>query len=472
MNSPLFRKLLLSFLAILMIGFILVALFSNLLLQRFLMDDKTEALYKQGESLLELLNESTRDASQLTQFEKTEAELRKSQGIRVDLLLTDGLGTDKFWKNAKRLLKKGEIQDPTFLDKILNGQRVRNIGSFKAQDEQKLLTVGLPVLESGKVIGALFLNMPVQEIQTDPITKIVYLTALLIAFPAGLVIWYVSRKITGPLVRMNDVARHYGTGNFQDRIIIESKDEVGQLAATFNQMADQLGQLDTLRKDLVANVSHELRTPLTSVRGLIQGLSEGVIPQEQSGRYLNMIHLELNRLITLLNTMLDLSAIESGKVVIQPQVIRWSSLVETVKDSVILRMEEKDIAFITKEPGDVLLKVYGDPERLKQILFNLLDNAIRHTPAEGKITIESSELKGYLQVKVRDTGAGIAPEKLSYIWERFYTEDASRQWSKERSGLGLTITKSLVELMRGRITVESTLGVGTTFTLLLPMPPK
>jgi signal transduction histidine kinase len=246
---------------------------------------------------------------------------------------------------------------------------------------------------------------------------------------------------------------------------------VGQLTVAFNQMAAQLEQLEQMRKELIMNVSHELRTPLTSVRGYIQAMKDGVIPADQYDRYLDICNHEIKRLSALLNTMLDLSAIESGQLVLQPVLIRWNSLVADISDRVTIRMEEKHISFTIKQATTEPITVYGDAERLIQVLFNLLDNAIRHTPDYGEISILSTKKGPWVEVQIADTGSGISKEQLPHIWERFYS-DKRHKSGREQSGLGLTITKQLVELMGGTITVDSVIGQGSVFTLRLPSTPS
>ncbi|NOU96982.1 HAMP domain-containing protein [Paenibacillus sp. LMG 31456] len=475
MLTSVFRKQLLALLCVLLVGFTLLALVLNFALQDFLVKQKEAVLFREGEQLNELLLEglSTDPANPKAMYTNAESRLKRTFNIRTKLLLTDdGSNVDKGRKLQKRLLRQSEIKDPTLLTQVLKGDRVTQMGLFTETDDTILLSVGMPVNENGKVIGALFLHTPVQEIQMGKVTRLIIFTAYLIAIPFSLLVFVLSKRMTGPLLRMNRAAKRLGNGDFTVRVPVESRDEVSQLADTFNQMAGQLEQLDRMRKDLIANVSHELRTPLTSVRGFAQGLVEGVIPLEQHHRYHQIIYAELFRLTSLLNTMLDLSAIETGRVNMEMKAIRWSSLVHTVSDSLAPRMEKKQLSVEIVEPEDEILKAYGDSERLKQVLFNLLDNAIRHSGLGGKITIRSFYENESLIVKVSDTGSGIDPSKLPYIWERFYTEDDSRHTHRERSGLGLTITKQLIELMKGSIEVESVLEEGTTFTIRIPTPPE
>ena len=162
--------------------------------------------------------------------------------------------------------------------------------------------VGVPVKENGAVVGALFLTTPVKEIPTGQVSKLVLLAFFIIAFPAIAVLYWISRRLSKPLVEMNRSVRLIGEGQFSQRINPGGKDEVGQLARTFNQMAEQLEKLEKMRKDLIMNVSHELRTPLTSVRGFIQGMLEGMISPDQHERYLRICHSEITRLSQLVNT--------------------------------------------------------------------------------------------------------------------------------------------------------------------------
>ncbi|MCR8631926.1 sensor histidine kinase [Paenibacillus radicis (ex Xue et al. 2023)] len=474
MLTSVFRKQLLSLLCVLLVGFTLIALVLNFALQDFLVKQKEALLFREGEQLNELLLEglSADPSNQKTIYNNADSRLKRTLNIRTNLLLIDESAGVNKKRLEKRLLKQSEIKDPALLSQVLKGGRVTQIGPFTYSDDTVLLSVGMPVIEKDKVIGALFLHTPVQEIQMGKVTRLIIFTAYLIAIPFSLLVFVLSKRMTGPLLRMNRAAKRLGNGDFTVRVPVESRDEVSQLADTFNQMAEQLEQLDRMRKELIANVSHELRTPLTSVRGFAQGLMEGVIPEEQHHRYHQIIYAELFRLTSLLNTMLDLSAIETGRVNMEMKAIRWSSLVHTVSESLAPRIEKKELDVEIVEPEDEILKAYGDPERLKQVLFNLLDNAIRHSESGGKITIQSYYEQDSLVVKVSDTGSGIDPSKLPYIWERFYTEDDSRHTHRERSGLGLTITKQLLELMKGSIEVDSVLEKGTTFTIRIPTPPE
>jgi signal transduction histidine kinase len=444
----------------------------NYFLHQYVVDQKEAFLFRQADSLSELLQQAERDTSLFDRFDKADAYNHRVNSIRTNLVVLDENSPLKTVQIlSKRLTKKNEVNNRSLLERIMKGERVRTVGKFAKSDNDAVLTVGVPITDSGSVVGALFLHTPLQEVETGPVTKLILAVACIVSALAALILYVVSRKLSLPLIRMNRAAQLIGKGQFSQRIPVSGHDEIGQLAFTFNQMAAQLENLESLRKQLIANVSHELRTPLTAVKGFVQGMLDGMTPPEQQRRHLEIIDKEIHRLSVLLNTVLDLSAIESGHVAIECVPIRWSSLVQSLEEAVRLRTEEKGIGLIVEEPDGAPLRVMGDPERYKQVLMNLLDNAIRHTPAGGRIAVRSRRVDNAVEVQVADTGAGIEPAKLPFIWERFYTEDSSRTSHRERSGLGLTITKHLVEAMGGTIEVQSQLGQGTTFTLLLPVPP-
>ncbi|WML46616.1 ATP-binding protein [Neobacillus sp. PS3-34] len=462
--KSIFPQLLVYYIGTTLIGFCLLAILLNFSLQELLLDRKESFLNQQAEKIVETLQENN-DNPSLGNLIKNNKHF---YNIRTDILLINQNETfKKINKRKNKLLRKNDIKDPKILEQVLKGERIRLVGPFEKSSNEMLLTVGVPIKQQNHIIGGLFLHTPVQEIPTTEVSRLVFLISLIIAVPTTGVLYLLSRRFSTPLLQMNHAAKLIGQGDFKERIRVERTDEVGQLATTFNEMADQLGKLEDMRKDLIANVSHELRTPLTSVRGFIQGMMEGVIPPDRHKQYLDICHRELFRLNSLLTTMLDLAAIESGRITLQPMEIRIDSVISSVSDSVNVRMIEKNIIFSVVHEHEPP-KILGDPERLKQIIFNLLDNAIRHTPEYGTISVAARLINSELELKISDTGVGIAPEMLPHIWERFYTGDPSRMSHRERSGLGLTITKHLVEIMGGRISVDSAVGKGTTFTVYLP----
>lgn len=466
--KSIFKKLITYYLGATLIGFVLFAFVINYFLQDFLFQKKEDALFQKADQLTVLLDRSDH-SGQDNYYKAIVTNAKKVENIKMHLFLLDENRPNKLTRFKKNLLKKSEVMNSEMVDQVLSGQKVKKIGQLQKTTDRALLMVGEPIKENGQIIGALFLSTPVKEIPTGQVSQLILFAFLLIAIPAIAVLYWISRKISKPLVEMNQSVMLFGAGEFQHRIHVNSEDEVGQLANTFNQMAEQLDRLEKMRKDLIMNVSHELRTPLTSVRGFIQGMLENIIPAEQHERYLQICYSEIERLSKLLNTILDLSAIETGKAKLHFASVSIVVILEKVASNIIPRMEAKQISYEQKIDDLDLPDILGDAERIQQICFNLLDNAIRHTSEGGSIIVMAKRTADHVHVSICDSGSGIQPEHLHHIWEQFYTEDVSRQSHRERSGLGLTITKQLVELMNGNIEVESTVGVGTTFTFSLPV---
>ncbi|MGE5654222.1 MAG: ATP-binding protein [Bacillota bacterium] len=241
----------------------------------------------------------------------------------------------------------------------------------------------------------------------------------------------------------------------------------GQMAVL--QDVTEAHRLEQLRRDFVANVSHELRTPLTSIRGFVEGILDETIPMSSAPRYLNIIHRETIRLTRLIHELLDLSHIESGKTVLHREPITLNSMIISLATQAraATRQEQLHLRLALDDSDPV---VDADPDRIGQVLLNLITNACKFTPSDGSVTITTRIEGDHLTVQVADTGPGIPPEDLPYVWDRFYKADRSR--SKEGVGLGLAIVRSLVEAHGESITVSNTEPHGAVFAFQLPLAVK
>jgi signal transduction histidine kinase len=249
---------------------------------------------------------------------------------------------------------------------------------------------------------------------------------------------------------------------------VDGEDELAQLALRFNQMAEKLDQVESMRRRLIGDVSHELRTPLTAIKGSMEGLMDGILPAND-GTF-QQIHAEADRLNRLVDDLQELSRVESHAYPLDIRPVDVTSLVRTVTKQLAPSFESKRISQDLELTPD-LPYILADEDRTIQILTNLTGNALQYTPEGGKITISAKERNGEVQISVRDTGIGIPPEHLPHIFDRFYRVDKSRsRKSGGGSGIGLTIARALVEAQGGRISVESSGGEhGSTFLFTLPI---
>ena len=292
------------------------------------------------------------------------------------------------------------------------------------------------------------------------------LTGSVAAFAALLMARLLARGMTKPLRDMADAATRMQTGDYSVRVETTSRDEVGRLAVAFNQMSSELEHLEQSRRDLVANVSHELKTPITAIRAHLENLLDGV--EQPDPETLQVMLSQSERLGRLVEQLLDLSKLESGEVPLHTEAVPLPSLIAQVISEIGVARPDRSVTVGADLPDD-LPPVTADRERVHQVLFNLVDNAMRFTPDGGAVTVSADRHNGSVEITVEDTGAGIAPEHLPRLFERFYRVDPSRSREDGGTGIGLAIARSVVEAHGGHIEARSELGHGSTFTFDLPV---
>jgi two-component system sensor histidine kinase BaeS len=281
---------------------------------------------------------------------------------------------------------------------------------------------------------------------------------------AGILSSLLTRKVLKPLAQMTQTAGKISAGEYKVRVQVDSRDEVGQLAASFNQMAQSLETVERLRRDMVADVAHELRTPLTNIRGYLEALQDGVVAptQETFGLLLE----ETLRLVHLVEDLLRLARADAAKTTLATRTIPLGALILQVLKGFEVRFAEKNIAVETQF-GEISVTVVADPDKFYQVLENLLKNAWQYTPPGGRVSIAAQAQGAMVRLTVVNCGASIAAEDLPFVFERFYRGEKSRSREYGGTGIGLAIVKSLVESHGGEVGVESS-AESTSFWLTLP----
>jgi signal transduction histidine kinase len=252
-------------------------------------------------------------------------------------------------------------------------------------------------------------------------------------------------------------------GEYGRRVTASSRDEVGELARAFNAMATQLGEVDRVRRELVANVSHELRTPISALQAVLENLVDGVEPADPET--LRTMLKQVERLGTLVTQLLDLSRLESGAVPLQRQTFDLQPLLEDAAGETRLRTTDVEVAVSVDPPGAA---ADGDPERVHQVVANLLDNAVRHSPVGGTVEVRASRTRTGVTIEVCDEGPGISEEERHKVFERFYRADSARSSEDGGAGLGLAIARWIVDLHGGDIRVEDRKPHGCRMVVVLP----
>ena len=294
------------------------------------------------------------------------------------------------------------------------------------------------------------------------------MTLAIIFLCAFVVLGLFTYTVYIPIRKITQAAKEYATGDFTKQINIHKNDEIGYLAASLNFMATELSTLEEDQRKFIANVSHDFRSPLTSIKGYIEAIMDGTIPYEMQDKYLNIILFETERLNKLTQSMLELNKYGKKGTMLDISKFDINHTIKMVVQSFEGTCKEKKISFELILTGQTLF-VSADMSKIQQVLYNLIDNAIKFSHTDSAITIETTEKNDKVFVSVKDTGIGIPKDSLKKIWERFYKTDLSRGKDKKGTGLGLAIVKEIISAHNENINVISTEGVGTEFIFTLPL---
>jgi signal transduction histidine kinase len=339
------------------------------------------------------------------------------------------------------------------------------------------INVTIPVLDgSGATLGVVYVQRHLAPQRADEtfladVTRALMIAGLVVVALAAGLATLLARSINRPLAEMEQAALRFAQGDYTARVSPRGRDEVATLGQTFNQMAESVGSVEQLRRELVANVSHDLRTPLTVIRGYLEGLRSGQIADRRSAEMaFEAMQAEVARLLHLVDDLRQAAALDSGSLPLNRRPITATALASEAIDRITPLAEAKGVHLRSEVPAD-LPPLNLDEDRMGQALFNLLENAVRHTPAGGTILLTAQNQGEYLQLIVQDDGAGIPAQHLPHIFERFYRADRARNPSEGRAGLGLSIVKAIVEAHGGAVTVDSAgiPGQGSVFTVSLPV---
>jgi signal transduction histidine kinase len=355
-------------------------------------------------------------------------------------------------------------------DVVKNGKVIRTTGFFGDAFGVPVMTIARPLYLDGRIRGAIYLHTKMDDIQesVSTIYQNVFTCAIIGILLAVVLVPLTARTFTKPLVIMNNVAKSYAKGDFSSRVPVKSNDEIGQLANSFNQMAMELKSLDDLRRTFVANASHEMKAPLASMRGFLEAVLDGSVPEGEQREYLSIVLDETKRLSNLVTNLLDLSKIESGNFPMTKKVFDINEHIRRTLITFETRIDGKGLN-VEADFREDSCPVFADPDHISQVLRNLIDNAIKFTPQGGTIAVSTRAKDGKAWVAVSDTGKGIPEEDLTQIWERFYKVEKAHTPGSDGTGLGLSIVQKIIEQHGEDITVESTPGKGTTFTFTLPL---
>jgi len=335
-----------------------------------------------------------------------------------------------------------------------------------------LAQTGVPIVVDGQTVG--YVVEPgeaAQQQMRSLFSRRVNLAILLASVGAVgvslLLATVLSRSLTRPLHELTEATRQMAQGDLAQQVPVRSEDELGQLAASFNQMSAQLTQSQNLRRQMTADIAHDLRTPLSIILGHAEALRDGVLPAEQAT--FEIVYDEARRLNRLIEDLRTLSLAEAGELTLALRPVSPETMLERAYTAYLPQARERQVS-LRLDTDSQLPLVMVDPDRMAQVLDNLVGNALRHTPIDGRVTLSARPQDHSVCLKVQDTGPGLSEDALVHAFDRFYRGDKARQRQSDAgSGLGLAIVKSLVEAQHGRVWAENLPAQGASFNILLPI---
>lgn len=477
-RQTIFKKYLCISMLVILLGFSVLGIMIVYFVTQNWETERWESMRSNATTISLAITENARIENENIFFDESDYEMLTltmetlSNGIKSDIFVTNNIGKVLFCSENSIGIEAGVSVDSDMVNRAMNAGigEVTTLGGLYSSD---FYVVGVPVqiLTDGELstMGAVFVtsNASYYREYMQTLVKI-FCSAGIVTF--ALVFCFVglfSYQLTRPLQQMSKAAKAFGKGDFTTRVRVTGNDEIGELAKAFNNMADSLASSEGMRRSFVANVSHELKTPMTTIAGFIDGILDGTIPKEKENYYLNIVTVEIKRLSRLVTSMLALSRIDSGELKMVKQTFDISSTVLNTFLTFEQKIDERKInvtGFDDSEP----LFLDGDPDMIHQVVYNLVENAVKFTNVGGYINVSVVDEGTRAVISITNSGAGIPPEQIGFIFDRFYKTDKSRSHDKNGMGLGLYIVKTIVQLHGGEITAESIEGEYTRFRFWLP----
>ena len=345
-----------------------------------------------------------------------------------------------------------------------------SIGNFYGCFEEDQLTVSAPITSGFTVHGYVILHYSMNLLQSssNSFLNIDYLMLVILLLLSLIILIFFTEMVYLPLRKIITATEEYAGGNLHYELQVESEDEIGYLAASLSYMAAELARGEDNQKHIVANVSHDFRSPLTSIKGYLEAMQDGTIPVEMYPKYIDIVINESDRLIKLTNNLLTLNNLNTQGMLLEKTDFDINAVIRRTVSTFEGKCLDKKIGIELTLTGEELW-VHADLTKIQQVIYNLLDNAIKFSHRNSLIKIETTEKHNKIFVSVKDSGIGIPKESINLVWDRFYKTDISRGKDKKGTGLGLSITREIIRAHGENINVISTEGVGSEFIFSLPI---
>lgn len=470
MKKTLYLKFILAYFIFGVFSFIIVSVFVPNMTKEHLIREKAETLYSEATLI------SNTYATGLYTSE-TDLETVKTQ---LDFLAVYLDSTIRIINPSGRLVLDTNtplnVKDVVMIenfDPTATAGSYYMVNDFFGSFDTEMLSVFAPITSSYMVKGYVVIHCDMNDIQDscNSMLNISYITLVILLLLSLIILIFFTEMVYIPLRKITYATEQYAAGNMHYEFQVESDDEIGYLAVCLNYMASQIASAEDDQKKFVANVSHDFRSPLTSIRGYLEAMIDGTIPPEMHEKYLGIVLNETERLTNLTNSLLTLNNLNTKGMMLNRTDFNINRVIRNTAASFEGTCRKKTIAIELVLTGDEMY-VNADKDRIQQVLYNLIDNAIKFSHHDSVIKVETSLKKNKLFVSVKDTGIGIPKEDLKLIWDRFYKSDLSRGKDKKGTGLGLSIVKEIINCHNEHINVISTEGVGSEFIFSLALSAK
>lgn len=473
MHKKIIWKFILSYILIGVLGFIFLSTAVSSLIQNVIVSYESRSMYREasaiaGDSSLLSYRSSSADedikSDRMTDLYNNLCRLALYQESEIWLVSSGGV---IYLNTSAPLEKESQTEIPGF-DPVALGSGYFTIGRFFDHFTEEHLSVMVPIASNLNIHGYVAVHMPMTRIislreQILGIVDIVCLVTYLVFLSFFVILCF---SVLRPLKKITRGTQEFANGNLSYSIPLKSQDELGQLAASLNYMSGRLSQSEEYQRKFLANVSHDFRSPLTSIKGFIEAILDGTIPPELQNHYLEVVLGETNRLTKLTNGILTLNTMDRGSDMLKITDFDINSVIRDTAATFEGICRSRQITFNLLLTGSTLM-VSADREKIQQVIYNLVDNAVKFSNDNSSIDISTDIKHDKIYVSVKDHGIGIPSASINKIWDRFYKADASRGREKKGNGLGLSIVREILTMHNQNITVISTEGAGTEFVFTL-----
>ncbi|MCL2462069.1 MAG: cell wall metabolism sensor histidine kinase WalK [Defluviitaleaceae bacterium] len=460
MFRTIFRKQLALFLGVFLISFACLGIAMSWMINGYFTNQKAQSLINIGENMSTTIG-FYQGAVDTPAFRQDANVLMRY--MNASFMLVDN-NYALIGKSPDITNISANLNIPAFAP-LGDGKTVVTQGRLNGVFAEDNLIVAYPIMLNGTYAGAIIMGSSISELKAaiGGMVRITVLCMIVFAIIGFILIYISSRALSKPLHEMNGIARVISRGHFEKRISVKSKDEIGQLAESFNNMAESLERQDKDRRDFITNISHDLRSPLTSMHGFIEAILDGTVPEEKRSHYLGIVLDETDRLAKLTNDIISLNRAESKELPIDRTTFDINALIRDTAMRFENRAKSKSVELNLRFAGETA-NIWADREKIQRVIYNLLDNALKFAPdTDGRIDVTTEIKDGKLWTSVRDNGKGIAKEDQKKVFDRFFKADMSRGEDKKGSGIGLAIVKEFIKAHGETITLDSEPGKGCVF---------